>query len=68
MVKCIMQESKEENKMENYGLTVRQIRLSKGFSLKEIYTGILFYLLSVEKIRKWWQTLMANIRFMEAAV
>ena len=54
--------------MENYGLTVRQIRLSKGFSLKEIYTGILFYLLSVEKIRKWWQTLMANIRFMEAAV
>ena len=36
-----MQESKEENKMENYGLTVRQIRLSKGFSLKEIYTGIL---------------------------
>ncbi|MEY8420978.1 helix-turn-helix transcriptional regulator [Oscillospiraceae bacterium 44-5] len=27
--------------MENYGLTVRQIRLSKGFSLKEIYTGIL---------------------------
>ncbi|MEY8261109.1 hypothetical protein AALA80_12220 [Oscillospiraceae bacterium 50-60] len=27
--------------MENYSLTVRQIRLSKGFSLKEIYTGIL---------------------------
>lgn len=27
--------------MENYGITIRQIRLSKGFSHKEIYTGIL---------------------------
>ena len=27
--------------MKNYGSTVRQIRLSKGFSHKEIYTGIL---------------------------
>lgn len=27
--------------MENYGLTICQIRLSKGFSHKEIYTGIL---------------------------
>jgi Rgg/GadR/MutR family transcriptional activator len=27
--------------METYGATIRQIRLSKGFSRKEIYTGIL---------------------------
>lgn len=27
--------------MENYGLSIRQIRLSKGFRHKEIYTGIL---------------------------
>lgn len=27
--------------MESYGITIRRIRLSKGFSHKEIYTGIL---------------------------
>lgn len=27
--------------METYGITIRKIRLSKGFSQKEIYTGIL---------------------------
>ena len=27
--------------MEKYGLTVRQIRLNKGFKQKEIYTGLL---------------------------
>lgn len=27
--------------METYGITIRKIRLSKGFSHKEIYTGIL---------------------------
>lgn len=34
--------------MEKYGLTVRQIRLSKGFKQKEIYTGLLSKSFSID--------------------
>ena len=34
--------------MENYGLTVRQIRLNKGFKQKEIYTGLLSKSFSID--------------------
>ena len=34
--------------MEKYGLTVRQIRLNKGFKQKEIYTGLLSKSFSID--------------------
>ena len=34
--------------MENYGHTIRELRLSKGFSQKEIYTGILSKLFAID--------------------